>query len=712
MHRLFDSFSAAIRCGIVAALFFVAAAPAFAETLLMPNRDYWMGQSEVVWGTSTLPNGTNYTLHVDDGQPDINGSLLNNQSYLAFNRTFPLAGTFTVTLTVGAESATTTIRVYDPNSLSPQQRRDLNINRTIQDGLRYLWTSQTSRQALFPSGVQTNWDNSPEFTALVVLAFQNHGYKLTDAGNPTGIYEKYVVRRGLNFILANLTANTLNLTPQGHNPCVGTGIEAAPCTGLFRNSLAGYSTSLAILPFAASSALGRVITEVPVSIGGFSYAGETFGEVLQRMVNALSWGQIDQNAGILSRGGWGYSLNDFTSDGSTLGWNMLALLDAAASGVTVPAFVKTEFDSFAFQAHKTAGGIFDYNPNSNPLPNVARTGVGMQSAFYVGDGVGDTWVDESITYTNNRWDGIAEGGDYTGSCGGNKMNKGCAYAMFNVFKGLRLLGVDLLSNVNRPAGSFDNPGGSVGAADDWYADYVDWLITNQSTPQTQTGGHWNGGTNRFGAATTFMSFSCCGGTVNANVAMAELILAPVALIQPDPTRFSQVGLRHGNPLTTNPDDNPVGTPHTVVATAESGGANPAPIPGVQISFQITGRNAAVSGACAPANCISGANGQVSYTYTDAGNPNAAGVDTIEAFIGQIGSNLSSNELTKNWFIPQTFTRCDADSDGDVDDADLLLIRAANGSAAGATDPRDGNADGRINVLDSRYCALRRTPAAN
>jgi uncharacterized protein len=52
-------------------------------------------------------------------------------------------------------------------------------------------------------------------------------------------------------------------------------------------------------------------------------------------------------------------------------------------------------------------------------------------------------------------------------------------------------------------------------------------------------------------------------------------------------------------------------------------------------------------------------------------------------------------------------KCDADRDGDIDAADLLTIRAANGQlASSATDPRDGNSDGRINVADMRYCQLR------
>jgi len=55
------------------------------------------------------------------------------------------------------------------------------------------------------------------------------------------------------------------------------------------------------------------------------------------------------------------------------------------------------------------------------------------------------------------------------------------------------------------------------------------------------------------------------------------------------------------------------------------------------------------------------------------------------------------------------TRCDANGDGVITQADLVIIRNANGQAAsGPDDARDGNGDGAINVADVRYCQLRLT----
>ena len=56
------------------------------------------------------------------------------------------------------------------------------------------------------------------------------------------------------------------------------------------------------------------------------------------------------------------------------------------------------------------------------------------------------------------------------------------------------------------------------------------------------------------------------------------------------------------------------------------------------------------------------------------------------------------------------TSCDVDADGDVDTADLALIRAAIGQTPTANDPRDANGDGKITINDVRACALQCTRA--
>jgi hypothetical protein len=188
-----------------------------------------------------------------------------------------------------------------------------------------------------------------------------------------------------------------------------------------------------------------------------------------------------------------------------------------------------------------------------------------------------------------------------------------------------------------------------------------------------------------------MVFSCCYNSVPFNTAIAELILAPVALVAPDPGLFSTVGL---SPATAT---NPVGTDHTVTAFAQS--TNGAPVPGVTIVFRVLGgsQNAGKTGTG-----TTGADGKTTFTYHD---DNGAGVDTIQAFIG---ATLSSNVVTKTWVNPTI--ACDVNGDNKVTNADLVLIRAKSGQAAtGPNDPFDANHDGKIDVADVRYCQLRLTP---
>jgi hypothetical protein len=70
--------------------------------------------------------------------------------------------------------------------------------------------------------------------------------------------------------------------------------------------------------------------------------------------------------------------------------------------------------------------------------------------------------------------------------------------------------------------------------------------------------------------------------------------------------------------------------------------------------------------------------------------------------------ISDHDMVVAYFaVPFAPAKCDANGDGSVTSADLLIIRNASGqSASGPDDPRDGNSDGTINLLDLRYCQLR------
>jgi len=629
-----------LRSGLVA-LFALAATAASvsAETLMMPKRDGLKGASLVVWGTTTL-TGATYTIDFGDGVVTAPAAVT-DQSYIYASHSYLVAGNHTATLSVtsGAttETATVAIQVFDSALLTPDALRSLNINMAIEDGLRWLWTAQSNRQGNFPNGIMTDWGGGwPEsWTSLIVLAFENHGYQLPNSNAAaTGVYEKYVVRRGLNYIMENLRTRSLGVQTAG-DPCVGAGVEAAPCTGLFAARVTtdwwtgatnfdhtAYMTGVAILPIAASGALNRNVAEIGGGGSGGYVVGKTYGEILQRLANSMVWGQIDSCSG---QGGWGYELIDGcnNSDGSTVGWGVLSLFDAGAAGAVVPAFAKAQV-GIAMTNSINSDGSLDYQSDANAgsynNTGIEKAGIGLQGLFFSGTtspfAPGSTG-DNITNYLSARWMSGRLGNDVNWGCQvGSQHNFGCAYSMFNNFKGLKLQGIATLPGSTRPAGPGAQPAG------DWYAEYQDWLVTNQNTPNSVFGGQWSS-----------MLFSCCAGDQVATAAIAELILSPVALVLPDEDKFGAFGL---TPATNTAVE---GGSHTVTAHAESTGGTP--VPGATVNFTIlTGPNAGLTGTD-----TTDSNGEATFTYTDGGPQGTVGTDTIRASIGALNSNVVSMTWT-------------------------------------------------------------------
>lgn len=664
--------------GVVA----MAAATASADTRIMPTRQAFKGTGIIVWGNTTQPNGTAFTLDCGNGTT-VNSNVV-DQSYIQTTCTYGSANSFTATLTVGGESASTTIAVIDPATASQVDQRAARINMAIEDGLRFLYQSQLNRAATFLTNM-TSWtsvttaSDPNAFTALAILAFENHGHPV----NGTDIYAPVVVR-GLNYIFDKL--GQINISSDcgtAEDPCQN--VPAPTNVGLgASDGNNGYATPIYAAAIAAAVNAAPAMT-VPAGLGSNNanfVAGKTFKEVLQRIVNADAWGQSTAGAG---RGGWYYNLRaGSASDGSTTGWQMLGLIDAQAAGAVIPAFVKTRFNNLLTTQLNT-NGTWDYQVDNNASSggSMTRVGVSLQALAFAGVTAPDARITAAETYITTNWTNQVGARDFQCSAGTPSVNnKGCGYSMFNIFKGLKSYGVAQLPGIGRPAGGASGLDGT--PADDWYADYVDNLLANQHSPNSATGGSWDQNT-----APT-MGWSCCESNITGITALAELILSPVAFVLPDPILFSTVGLSQVT------DTNLVGTNHTVTAFAQSG--NNQPVPGATINFVVTGVNAGATGTCSPASCITGADGKVSFTYHD---NNGAGNDTIQAFIGTLGSNI----LTKHWVVATL--ACDANNDGKISPADLKLILAANGQLDnGPNDPRDGNGDGHIDVADYRFCYLR------
>jgi hypothetical protein len=92
------------------------------------------------------------------------------------------------------------------------------------------------------------------------------------------------------------------------------------------------------------------------------------------------------------------------------------------------------------------------------------------------------------------------------------------------------------------------------------------------------------------------------------------------------------------------------------------------------------------------------------TVTNGANPGLTG-----RFI-QVQARLNANSTgTSPVLFDLTLTKpdlsCDIDRDGDIDAADVSLVRAGIGQTPASGDPRDANGDGKITVNDARQCVL-------
>jgi hypothetical protein len=595
---------------------------ASAATLIMPNREALVGTPIVVWGNTTQANGTAESIDCGNGTV-VPGPTVTDQSYISAACTYAATGTFNAVLTVGVETATAVITVSSPPAGSLAER-NTKVNMAIEDGLRFIYFNQNNRAATFTTNM-TSWSSSGgsytnSYTALSVLAIQNQGHPVN--GPATDIYQP-VVQRGLNFLFSILAQQDMTPCSEGGavpalNPCIG--VASNPNIGL-RDSGGdnGYGTPILAAAIAAATAVDPTRT-VAMGIGDATYvAGQAYSVILQRVANAVSWGQGNGPAAF----GWSYSLQAGNiSDGSTMGWAMLGLENAQAAGALLPAEVKSRLTpTLAGQLNPDGSLSYSYHGvGVAGTGNVAKAGIGLQALSFSGAAAADPRVVAAIGYLGKNWVNQVDSSDgFACSAGSPSLNnKGCGYAMFNVFKGLRLYGVAVLPGVGRPAGPGPIP------ADDWYADYVDNLLANQHSPTASNGGGWS-------TAAPAMGWSCCDSDQAGITALAVLILAPTAFVAPNTLVLS--------PAAAN---NPVGTNHTVTATATTGAG--APAPGAVVAFAVlSGPNTGpiICSETGASTNSTNANGVATCTYHDNGG---AGTDQIQASVGL----LLSNVVSKTW----------------------------------------------------------------
>jgi hypothetical protein len=242
------------------------------------------------------------------------------------------------------------------------------------------------------------------------------------------------------------------------------------------------------------------------TVKGGPLDGWTYKKVLQHMVSYCAWAQVDgdyidwngKDQG--GEGGWIYGpINNDSSqgDGSVSQWPALGLSAAeqAPWKIFAPAFVKTELNKWVTYIQGDDGGCgYRYKNGGDGInEDISKTGGLLVMMQYLGDTPNTPRVKKALDYINTHWNetpaSFPSGNIWYG-------NYGHPYAMFAVYKGLELMGVQTIPNAAATPNSLKG---------DWYGSFSDYLAnptstvhsdfpTHQNVISTEGGtmGSWNG----------------------------------------------------------------------------------------------------------------------------------------------------------------------------------------------------------------------------
>jgi RHS repeat-associated protein len=210
---------------------------------------------------------------------------------------------------------------------------DVEMNIAIDEGLWWLHKRQ-NRYDLQPEDLGGDWTatisgqgaHQVNVTASAVQAFAVNGHGLDDDVSRDPYVEP--VRRGMNFLLNQL--EPLTIGPQAYgNPDANANGIGLTVTGTTREAYE--------LPTIMDALVAAASPETLASIGGPNVAGRTYRDLMQDMVDTLSWGQYDSaDVG----GGWRYAWNS-APDNSASQWPAIGLLAAERYwGIAAPDWVK------------------------------------------------------------------------------------------------------------------------------------------------------------------------------------------------------------------------------------------------------------------------------------------------------------------------------------------------------------------------------------
>jgi hypothetical protein len=315
------------------------------------------------------------------------------------------------------------VQIQASSDLSDPNQLNVRANMAIDQSLWYLHINQSRAQyADGANGYNQTYGywESLAATCGALDAFQLHGSKpLSDSTS-----DPYVetTRRALNYIFAQAQVVGTPGQQYGNPDTNGNGI------GIRFGPDDSYTNGICGLAVASSGAPGRVAGTGPGSVYNRAYF-----DITQDMVDYFAWAQNDGSNGY--QGGWYYSANSTSADGSTNQWPILAMSAAVTNmsqlGLTVPLFVKQQIPNFSNTTHYLGmdndNGGWGY-VTAAQLTNSAKTAGGMLSHYFTGDSANQIDVQKGLGFLYRHWN------DSDGSW---SSSLGYTYAMYGIMKAMR-----------------------------------------------------------------------------------------------------------------------------------------------------------------------------------------------------------------------------------------------------------------------------------
>jgi len=324
------------------------------------------------------------------------------------------------------------------------------------------------------------------FTGAAIFAFLSQKGKWPTT--PASIATAYAadVTNGVNYLLSVASTSTVTVNSNNVAVCAG---GAASCTAVYWNvsSEPVYSTG-----FVASAlgvyGLAQGASAVAATTGPL--AGYTWLQVMQGIVNAYAAGQATTVNGNRN-GGWRYSIpSGGDADMSTTQWGAIATGYAQAVGAVAPAFLKTNLQVWlAYDLYNGTSACYYGSTECSIGPTNAENGAWLVSNAFAG---GASNAAGPIAFLNTNWKTTPNSTWYG--------NFGHTYAMWSTYKGLEstigLADNTHITNLNSTCGAPNNLPAS--GICNWWEDYNQWLVTNQSSTDGSGNIFWAGDSDEAG----------------------------------------------------------------------------------------------------------------------------------------------------------------------------------------------------------------------